>query len=502
MGQLGKQSTYGFLSSYVGMLLGIVNKLLLFPIVFKNDSEYWGLIELFVAIGTIIASVGHLGMPFVLRRFLPGEENSKAQLIGFTLVVSVLGCVAIMLGMWFFQDAIIQFNTAENDVTLLRSFYPLLILLVAAMLFDDFFGAVMTSYYKAHIPLFLNNVVFRFGVILLIGCYYLFHFSLDTFVYLYIGIYFLLPVLSIIYLLKKKMLAIKANLTLPERNAYTQYGLYSVMSGSSSWIVNYMDAVFVAKYLALNAVPILALSKNIVNVMHVPARALVAASIPLVSKAWKENDKNQLQIIYKKTAIAEFLVGGLIFLAIWINLDFLLAILPGRDWSIAKWIILVLGLGLLADLSAGANMSIMTYSPHYKYFLAGNVLVMVIAICLNIWLTPILGLMGAALALSLGITINNVIMVWLLWWKEKIQPYTKMHLVILLFFVGIAGVLYIDLFSHVLLNLLVKNIVFGATAAYLVLIVKPLPEINSFILFAINKLKNTMGKQKNDMFKR
>lgn len=490
MGQLGKQSVYGFLSSYAGMILGIANKLFFFPLVFKDNNEYWGLIELFVNISIIIGSVGHLGMPFVLRRFLPAINEHKNKLIGFTLILSTIGCLLVTLAMWMGQDNVIAFNAGKNDEALIRQYYPYLLVLVAIMLYIDYLGAVMTSYYKAHLPLFLNNVVFRVGVLLLIGAYYWLGFSLHIFIIAYFSIYLFLLAFSLFYLIKKNLLAIRLTTMLPERTAYTQFGLFSVLSGSSAFIVNYMDAIFVSKYLSLALVPVFVLSKNIVNVMHVPARAVVSASIPLVSKAWKDRDIAQLESIYKKTAIAEFLVGGLIFLAIWINIDWILQLLPGQDWSQAKWVILVLGLGLLADLSAGANMAITSNSPHYKYFLLANIVVMFFGIGLNMWLTPSLGLVGAALALSLGITLNNTIMVLLLWWKEKIQPYTRQHAILFVWFAVMSFTFQFDLCANTWMNVAVKNVLYAGIAFYIIWFLKPLPEINSFIAYSWNRIKS------------
>lgn len=495
MGQLGKQSIYGFVSSYVGMLLGIANKIFLFPIIFKDHSDYWGLLELFVAYATIIGALGHLGMPYVLRKYLPGITSGKPQLVGFTLIVSTIGCAIVLLLLGFGKAEFMAFTTKDVDVALLSTYYPLLLVLVALMLYLDFFGAILTSHYKAHLPIFLNNVVFRLGVTVLIGAFYLFGFSLHVFMFLYVGIYLFMLLYALVYLIRKNWLGIQLTYKVVERKAYAQFGMFSVLSGSSAWIVNYMDTIFVSKYLALSLVPILALSKNIVNVMHVPARAVVAASIPLVAKAWKERDLAQLQSIYKKTAIAEFLVGGIIFLAIWINVDVLLSLLPGDEWGIAKWVILALGIGLLADLSAGANMSIIGNSPYYKYVLWVNVGVMVAAIGLNVWLTPAFGIVGAAIALSASITLNNICMVFLLYYKEKLQPYTKEHLVILICFGALMLIVSLPNYLGVWPMLILKNLFLVAVSGYLLLIRKSLPEINEFINFAVQKVKGTMRKE-------
>ena len=109
MGLVAKQSLYSFASSYAGMALGMLNKIFLFPLVFKENDQYWGLLETFLAIATIIGSMGHFGMPGVLKRFLPGIEKGSKNLVGFTLLLSSVGCIILLIILFFGKPLVVDF---------------------------------------------------------------------------------------------------------------------------------------------------------------------------------------------------------------------------------------------------------------------------------------------------------------------------------------------------------------------------------------------------------
>ena len=48
----------------------------------------------------------------------------------------------------------------------------------------------------------------------------------------------------------------------------------------------------------------------------VPKKALSQVLIPMVSEANKNNDKNKLNELYKKSSITQLIIGGLLFLLI------------------------------------------------------------------------------------------------------------------------------------------------------------------------------------------
>ena len=64
------------------------------------------------------------------------------------------------------------------------------------------------------------------------------------------------------------------------------------------------------------------------NVVRVPARAIGSICMPLVARAWKKDDLVAIKDIYIKSAINQLILGGLIFLGVWLNIDDALSLFP------------------------------------------------------------------------------------------------------------------------------------------------------------------------------
>ncbi len=497
VGKIGKQSIVSFISSYAGMALGMVNRIFLFPIIFSEKNEYWGLLELFVAMATVIGSFGHFGMPAVLRRFLPGLTNGRGNVLGFTLMLSIIGCFLLLLALFFGKTLVIDWFTSPNDRNLFSSYYNLLLLLVAVMVFFDYFSSIFISHSRSHLPIFLNNVIFRIGVFLVIMVGYVFSLSLERFLYMYVSLYLLNLAIALIYLWKRNMLGFGWPVfNLSNYKEYTQFGLFSILAGASGWIINYLDALFVSKYIGLQMLPVLVIAKNVISLIHVPARAVITAATPFISKAWLVNDVPAIDLVYKKTAITEIVIGGILFLGIWINIDFIVSLIPDKDdsFTLAKYVVLILGISRLIDLATGANGVIIGNSRHYRFSLYANIGLVVIVILLNVVLVPVYGIIGAAIALGSSVALSNSVMIYFLWRVERIQPFTKTHLVVLVFFISVFGLLGTPFNIGIWKDLILRNLLFLIMVGVFMFYVRPVDEINN-LLKGILRIFNVSKKE-------
>lgn len=487
MGTLGRQSIWSFLSSYVGIVLGVVNKLILYPYFFRDDLDYWGLITTYVAYATILVSFTNFGMSRVVQRFLPGMQEGRERLSGFAFLISIAGGVMVLVALIFGKDLITQFSS-ESDPQLFGEYYHLLVVLVLIMLLLEYFAALLIANFKSHLPIFLNNVTFRLGVSLAIFITWAFNFSLEVFLYLFVGIYLLNMVIALLYLRRLKALSFKFELKFEGIREYWRFGLFSVLVGSSGWVLNYMDAVFVSKYLAFAAVALLDIAKNIASLVHMPARAVVQASIPVVAKAWNENDRATLETVYKKTAITEIVVGGLIFLFLWINIDLILSLFPIEDLGGIKYVILFLSIGRLFDLMTGANSVIISNSKHYRFSLYANIILVAMAVVLNVFLIPRYGLVGAGIAMGSAILLNNILMVGYLWGMERMHPFTRAHLKTFLCFAVVLIFLSTPWEINQYWDILLRNILFVLVAILLIFYIRPVVEIVDFVKVVLKKI--------------
>jgi O-antigen/teichoic acid export membrane protein len=159
------------------------------------------------------------------------------------------------------------------------------------------------------------------------------------------------------------------------------------------------------------------------NAIKIPGKSIVAISVPLLAKAWEEQDFKKIQTLYTKSSINQLIIGGIFFLCIWINIDEVFSLLPLK-FSFGKWVVLFIGLSQLFNIATGVNGAIIVNSRYYRYDLYTNVLLVFITLLTNYIFIPIYGINGAAMATAFSVFLFNFIRLVLIKVKMNMQPFS------------------------------------------------------------------------------
>ena len=126
----------------------------------------------------------------------------------------------------------------------------------------------------------------------------------------------------------------------------------------------------------------------------VPSRSMHQITYPLTAELLNKNDKVGLKNLYQRSSLTLFIVSGLLFLIILLNLNDLYEMLP-EAYRNGFIIFIWLGLAKIYDAILGNNNSILYNSDYYRAVLVMGVLLAILTILLNLWLIPKFGLDGA-----------------------------------------------------------------------------------------------------------
>ena len=96
MGVIRKQSISNSIIFYMGMTIGAINTVLIYPNVFNDQPEHWGLIQLIVAYGLVLSTFTSFGIPKVLLKFFPSYRD-KSKLLTYSLLIPSLGFKSFFL---------------------------------------------------------------------------------------------------------------------------------------------------------------------------------------------------------------------------------------------------------------------------------------------------------------------------------------------------------------------------------------------------------------------
>jgi O-antigen/teichoic acid export membrane protein len=218
----------------------------------------------------------------------------------------------------------------------------------------------------------------------------------------------------------------------------------------------------------------------VTSTIRIPAMSILKIVVPQVSDYWRENNLGALKMLYQRVTSINLVLGCLLFIGIWANIDNIYAIMP-KVYNEGKYVFFFLGLARLFDIATGLNGVILLTSNKYRYDLFFNALLAFITIATNYIFIPLYGINGAAFASMLAIISINLARLLFVWYHFKMQPFVWRSLLI----TGIAVVVYllselIPVMPNNFLDIAIRSAFIAALYGILILALKASPDANNF----------------------
>ena len=113
MGVVRNQSIKNSLSFYFGLAIGAINTVIIYPNVFNDYPEHFGLIQILIAYAVVISTFSSLGIPKTFIRFFPTIQE-RGQLYFLSFITPLFGFILFSLGYIFFKQEILEFIQASE----------------------------------------------------------------------------------------------------------------------------------------------------------------------------------------------------------------------------------------------------------------------------------------------------------------------------------------------------------------------------------------------------
>lgn len=395
MGTVAKQSFLNSINSYLGVGLGALNTMILFPRIFSPDvlGEFQSLIALI----TIVSTFAHLGFPTSVVVFFPKLSAQKQSaywsymLVGISLISISLGLILLLLQHW-------EWTSIPN------ADYGYIVCI--SIVYFELFSALSQHHSKVVLPQFVRNVFRR--VIITVGLILSYYFGGDSIFYLFFGFGYLIHLLVVILYARPDLPPFKWQIRLVEQKKTLSYGLMVMLAMGSIMLVTRIDMLMIHSLLGAPEVAFYSIAFFIGTVVAVPVKSLIASIRPFVAKAWAREDYLEIDSLYKKSALNQLAVTGFIFLFLWINLDLFLFILP-EEYHFASFpmVFFYIGLSEVIKGATGINGMILTVSEKQRFNFYSGIVLLCLTVIGNWALIPILGLSGAALASLAALSLFN-----------------------------------------------------------------------------------------------
>ncbi|MEX0660774.1 MAG: oligosaccharide flippase family protein [Balneolaceae bacterium] len=483
MGIVVRQSLLNSLITYTGIGLGFVLTILLYPHIL--DPDQYGLTRILISASMISAQFAHLGVRQSIIKYFPfftRTNTEKHGLLFWTFLIPLVGFILFGLMFWLFQDAILNYYRQESPLFL--DYYLWILPITLFILYFEVLNSYLRSLKDSTSGSIVSEVLNRVFVILFLALYFFDLIRFSHFVLLFALSYGVQPILLGFQIYRKGEFKLSPNLNIlrkPLVKGISTYGLYSLLGGLTTVIVWNVDVMMLGAMSGLADTGIYAIAFYIGSVITVPQRSIEKIAAPLVSEFITEKDWDSLSEIYRKTTLNQMITGLLIFGLIWINIDLIFALLP-EQYAAGKWVVFIVGIGKLFDMATGVNGTILMNSKHYRVSFYTNLFLVGVTILTNYLLIPIYGIIGAAIATALSILFYNTVKFFYVWAKMSLQPFRISSLLITLLGILTIGLitLFID-FESVILNTLVRNILFLSTFLMPLLYLNASPDLNRLI---------------------
>ncbi len=425
MGLIVRQSLKSSLGFYVGIGLGAINTLFVSTQYLTPDQL--AISRILLENSLIFAAFAHLGTPYIGDRFFSHFRNDAERhhgFLGFLLLFPLLGIALLLLGYWFFQDFVNDYYRPKSP-TIIPYFWlsmPLTVCWIYLIVLETY----CRNNARIAVPTFIREVAFKLiNILLILACGFGF-ISYDGYLYGLTAALGGMVVLLLGYVWHLGKLYLKWEPQYWNKKLILEmagFGVVVALGGVGANLVLFLDRNIIANRLGTTEVAIFTIAMYIGGIIEVPSKAIRSISGPILAAALQKNDTQQVRELYQKSALNLLLIGGITFLLVVCNIDSLLGILPKSEiYSQGKWVVVLIGLAKLLDMSLGLNIELITYS---KYFRFNTVLVLLLAgfvVLANRFLLPRYGINGAAMATAATTLLGAFIKSGFVQWKYKLLP--------------------------------------------------------------------------------
>jgi O-antigen/teichoic acid export membrane protein len=237
-----------------------------------------------------------------------------------------------------------------------------------------------------------------------------------------------------------------------------QYSFFIIVSGGVAVMLVDFDKVMIAQYLNVGENALYGVAIFISTVIAVPSRAMTQIVAPITAKLIAENKHDELNDLYKKSAINLQVIGGFIMILIFLNIKQMYLLIP-KDYSGGIWVVFMIGLSKFYDVLLGNNNSIIVNTKHYRTVLLFGVFTVFLMIVLNMIFIPIYGIEGSAFATLITVMIYNTIKLFYVINKMNLYPFTIKTIYSFGILIGCFLLFYFWDFSfHPIINIGLKSI--------------------------------------------
>ncbi len=426
MGIIARQAVWNTVFTYLGIALGFVNVVLLYPRVLASDE--FGLTRLLLSVATIVAQVAQFGAENTVVRYFPyfrDPERSHRGLLSMLLLFgAVVGGIAALL-LALFHGVLADVFSDRNAL------YGRFGLFVLPLVLSEVYFILLRSYSRSLRRTVQPTVIREFqlrvlqAVLILLQLWWSMPFALFT--ALYVGTFLACTASLAVDLYRAGAWSPGwRERWLPRRlrKSMVTYSAYTLSGTVAGMALGNLDQLMIGALLGdgLRYVAHYAVAFYFGSVIATPARALNQVAVPLIADAWKRQDLPMIQDLYARSSLVQTALSGFLLVMLWACIDPLYHLLP-EEYAYASGVAVLIGAGYFLSSVLGLSIGIIAMSRSFRMDAWTSIVLLAINVVGNFILIRSHGIMGAAWATLLSLVLVNIYRTWYLRARFGLWPF-------------------------------------------------------------------------------
>tara|TARA_R110002167_G_scaffold260718_4_gene467174 strand:- start:1782 stop:3248 length:1467 start_codon:yes stop_codon:yes gene_type:complete len=455
MGIVLKQSLHNTIITYVGFGIGALNVMFLYTN-FMSD-QYYGLINVILSASAVLMPLLAFGVPNALVKFYSSfsDKDTKEGFLTLMLLLPLVLMFPIALITYLAYDLIGNFISRENPIV--KDYLWYIFLIGMAMAYFEVFYAWSRIRMKSVFGNFMKEIFCRVAQTLLLVLLFFDMISVAFFLKALVGFYLLRTIIMQVYAYRVRMP--KFSFDFPKNTPdIIKYSALIILGGSAAIVLLEVDKVMINQFIKIENVAYYSVASFMAIAIAVPSRSMHQITYPLTAKLLNDRDIGSLKTLYQKSSLTLFIISGILFVLLLLNLNDIYSMLP-ENYRDGLMIVFWIGLAKVYDALLGNNNAIMYNSDYYTAVLMMGVLLAILTIVFNLWLIPVYGLNGAAIASFSSFFIYNTIKLVYVHKKYHMYPFTaETFKVLMLLLLSTALFYYLQFPFHPIINIALKSL--------------------------------------------
>lgn len=485
MGLIIRQSFKAAVSNYVGVGLGFISLVYILPLVYSPTQL--GALRLLIELGAVVGSAGLLGATYSINRFFPYFKKPPHNngFFFWSLLLPSIGFLIILILYLNLKNSFFAFFKA--DIQYIEEIFPMLIFLIAGFMGTTVFETLSANQGRIAVPNFFREVAIRASIIITALLFYGSFLSFAEVCWVIVLAYLATTLANYFYLRSLTPIFLKPNWTFIKQNPSikkdaVKFTSWLFISSTATLFISKVDFFMVSSSLSLSDTAIYSIGFYIAVLIEIPKRTINQISTPILSSHIKNKRLKEVSKLYKQISNNQLLLGCILFSIIWLNTDLLFSLMPnGSQYKEGKYVIFIIGLAKLLEMSMGASSAILHNSNQYAWNFITSIFAIFSAIGLNLLWIPKYGINGAAGATLITMFILYGAMTLIVKVKLNLQPFQKSQLKTVVAFIACLGLSTTPtvLFDNAIWDLIFKNTVTILIYLFLIIKLNVSEEVNS-----------------------